>query len=150
AHAGLNAFDPTMGAEPQPGRSRRSAPAPSGMSDAALLRAIAFGSEPAFEELRRRYSGAVASVCRTMARSECEDCEQEVFARIWGKAALFAPARGSAAAWLLTLTRRAAVNAQAGRRRPLPVGQEPEAAVGPPHVDAFWLEAALLRLGERE
>src|SRR5215831_20855590 len=139
-----------MRADPQPGRLGGSAPAPSGASDGQLLQAIAAGSESAFEELRRRYSGAVASVCRTMARSECEDCEQEVFARIWGKAALFDPARGSATAWLLTLTRRTAVNAQSGRRPPLPVGPEPEAAVGPPDVDAFWLEAALVRLSERE
>jgi RNA polymerase sigma-70 factor, ECF subfamily len=139
-----------MRVHPQPGRAGGSAPASSRTSDAALLQAIAAGSEPAFEELRRRYAGAVAAVCRTTAGSEREDCEQEVFARIWGKAALFDPARGSAAAWLLTLTRRAAVNAQTGRRPPLPVGQEPEAAVGPPDVDAFWLEAALVRLSERE
>jgi RNA polymerase sigma-70 factor, ECF subfamily len=139
-----------MRADPQPGRSSGSAPAPSGISDGALLQAIAAGSESAFEELRRRYSGAVAAVCRTIAGSEREDCEQEVFARIWAKAKLFDPARGSATAWLLTLTRRTAVNAQSGRRPPLPVGPEPEAAVGPPDVDAFWLEAALVRLSERE
>jgi len=139
-----------MRADPQPGRLGGSAPAPSGASDGELLQAIAAGSEPAFEELRRRYAGAVAAVCRTIAGSEREDCEQEVFARIWGKAALFDQGRGSAAAWLLTLTRRAAVNAQTGRRPPLPLGGGQEPAVGPPGVDAFWLEAALVRLSERE
>src|SRR5713226_396253 len=96
-------------------------------SDAELLRAIANGSEPAFEELRGRYQRAVARVCRATAGSEREDCEQEVFARIWGKAALFDPARGSAAAWLLTLARRTALNQLAAHRPPIPVDQEPVA-----------------------
>src|SRR5262245_8827930 len=109
-----------MRAHPQPGRAGGSNPARAGTSDAALLQAIAAGSEPAFEELRRRYAGAVAAVCRTIAESECEDCEQEVFARIWGKAAHFDPGRGSAAAWLLTLARRVALNAQTARRPALP------------------------------
>jgi RNA polymerase sigma-70 factor (ECF subfamily) len=139
-----------MRAHRQPGPAGGSAPAPSRSSDGELLQAIAAGSEPAFEELRRRYAGAVAAVCRTVAGSEREDCEQEVFARIWGKAGLFDPGRGSAAAWLLTLTRRTAVNARGGRRPPLPLEQEPEAAVGPPDADAFWLEAAMVRLSERE
>src|SRR5438093_2821885 len=120
-------------------------------SDVELLRAIAGGSEPAFEELRARYGRAVERVCRAVAGSEREDCEQEVFARVWGKAALFDPARGSAAAWLLTVARRTALNQSAARRPPTPVGQEPLAdAAEPNDVDAFWLETALQRLSEQE
>jgi RNA polymerase sigma-70 factor (ECF subfamily) len=116
-----------------------------------LLRAIAGGSEPAFEELRNRYRRAVAGVCRTVAGSEHEDCEQEVFARVWRKAALFDPHRGSAAGWLLTLARRTALNNAAARRAPLPVDEEPVGdAAEPADVDAFWLDAALARLPERE
>src|SRR5262245_34740580 len=81
--------------------------------------------------------------------SEREDCEQEVFARIWHKASLFDPDRGSAAAWLLTLARRTALNLRAGPP-PVPVEQEPVATPEPPEVDAFWLEAAMTRLSERE
>jgi RNA polymerase sigma-70 factor (ECF subfamily) len=138
---------------PQPFRtlSDDSASPPRQASDAELLRAIASGSEPAFEELRGRYRRAVARVCRTVAGSEREDCEQEVFARLWGKAALFDPARGSAAAWLLTLARRTALNQMAARRAPTPSDQEPLAGVAEPHnVDAFWLETALQRLSEQE
>src|SRR5690348_6700868 len=98
-------------------------------SDVELLRAIAGGSEPAFEELRARYRRAVARVCRAVVGREGEDCEQEVFARIWVKAALFDPARGSAAVWLLTIARRTAVNQLAARRPPLPVDQERAASV---------------------
>ena len=139
-----------MSAQPLGTPSDGSSAAPAGASDVELLQAIAAGSEAAFEELRSRYSGAVARVCRAVAGSEREDCEQEVFARVWSKAALFDPGRGSAAAWLLTLARRTALNIAAGRR-PLPVEHEPlSGSVEPVDVDAFWLEAALTRLSDRE
>ncbi len=128
--------------------SDESASPPREASDVELLCAIAGGSEPAFEELRGRYRRAVQGVCRAVEGSEREDCEQEVFARVWGKAALFDPARGSAAAWLLTLARRTALN-QPARRPPTPVDQEPGAADAS-DVDAFWLETALQRLSEQE
>ena len=86
-----------MTAQPLGTPSDRSGLAP-GASDVELLHAIAAGSEAAFAELRARYGLAVARVCRT-AGADREDCEQEVFARIWRKAALFDPERGSAAAW---------------------------------------------------
>jgi RNA polymerase sigma-70 factor, ECF subfamily len=119
-------------------------------SDAELLRAIANGSEASFEELRARYGRAVARMCRTIAGSEAEDCEQEVFARIWRKAALFDPTRGSAAAWLLTLARRTAMNVHSGRRPPTVQTSEAEGQAEAPELEAFWLEAALARLTERE
>jgi RNA polymerase sigma-70 factor (ECF subfamily) len=138
-----------MGAQPQGTPSDRSSLALAGASDVELLAAIAAGSEPAFEELRRRYRQAVEGVCRAVAGSDREDCEQEVFSRVWAKASLFDPARGSAAAWLLTVSRRAALNLRA-RRPPAPSEREPEDTFPPPEVDVFWLEAALARLGERE
>jgi len=73
-----------------------------------------------------------------------------VFARIWRKAALFNPERGTAAAWLLTVTRRTALNVRAAGGRPLTIGEVPELAADPPAVDAFWLDGALGRLPERE
>jgi RNA polymerase sigma-70 factor (ECF subfamily) len=121
-----------------------------GATDAELLRAIADGSEVAFEELRARYARAIARVCRTVAGAEAEDCEQEVFARVWRKAALFDPGRGSAAAWLLTLARRTAVGACSGPRPPVPVAVEPDGVAEPHGLDGFWLDAALARLPDRE
>src|SRR6266446_1299189 len=136
---------------PQPVSSDASASPPPEASDAELLAAIASGSEPAFEELRGRYRCAVERVCRAVAGSEREDCEQEVFARVWVKAALFDPTRGSAAAWLLTVARRTTLNQLAARRPPTPVDREPaEDVVEPADVDAFWLETALARLSEQE
>ena len=124
--------------------------AQSGASDAELVRAIASGSELAFAELRERYGSAVARVCRAVAGREAEDCEQEVFARIWSKAALFDPARGSPAAWLLTLARRAALNARARGRPPLPFADPPRDTAETAELESFWLDAALARLPERE
>src|SRR5262249_27291862 len=67
----------------------------------------------------------------------------------WRKAALFDPERGSAAAWLLTVARRTALNVRGGRAT-VPLVDEPESTAGPQDVDAFWLDAALARLSERE
>jgi RNA polymerase sigma-70 factor (ECF subfamily) len=120
-----------------------------GPSDADLLEAVAAGSQTAFEELRARYRPAIARVCRTIAGTESEDCEQEVFARIWSKASLFDRRRGSAAGWLLTVARHTALGIHA-RRRPTPVDARLDEPVEAADVDRFWLLAALGRLPERE
>jgi RNA polymerase sigma-70 factor (ECF subfamily) len=137
-----------MAREPERTPSIRSAPP--GASDVELLQEVAAGSEQAFAELRERYGRAVQRVCRSVAGPEREDCEQEVFTRIWRKAALYDPARGSAAAWLLTVARRTALNLRTARRPPLPI-EDPGAAYDrPAELDAFWLQAGLARLPERE
>lgn len=129
----------------------RRPPVADGETDVELLRATAAGSEPAFEELRRRYGRAVDRVCRSIARPDREDCAQEIFARVWRKASLFDPSRGSVAAWLLTLARHTAINFQSGRQGSPPAElQVDTSAVDPPDVEAFWLDAALERLPERE
>jgi RNA polymerase sigma-70 factor (ECF subfamily) len=136
---------------PQPLERRTAEPAPSAASDAELLHAIGEGSEPAFEELRQRYRRAVERACRAIVGGELEDCAQEVFLRIWRKAALYDRARGSAPAWLLTLARRTALNFRQRRELPLPEELLDETgAVEAPDVDRFWVEAALERLPERE
>jgi RNA polymerase sigma-70 factor (ECF subfamily) len=123
---------------------------PPGVSDLELLQAVAAGSEQAFGELRARYGRAVQRVCRAVADTEPEDCEQEVFARIWRKAALFDPERGSAPAWLLTMARRTALNLRNDQRPPLPIEEAVAGGERPPDLDAFWLQAGLARLPERE
>jgi RNA polymerase sigma-70 factor (ECF subfamily) len=118
------------------------------LSDAELLRAVADGSDPAFEELRHRYRGAVERVCRSIVRRSAEDCAQEAFLRIWQRARMFDPRRGSAAAWLLTVTRNVAYNL-CTKKEPEPrelatAGAEADDPAG--SVDAFWLDAGLARL----
>jgi DNA-directed RNA polymerase specialized sigma24 family protein len=133
----------------RPERRRAIGSAQPGASDVELLRAVAAGSEAAFAELRDRYGRAVERVCRSVAGAEREDCEQEVFARIWRKAALYDPAQGSAPAWLLTVARRTALNLGAPYRPLLAIEGLP-AGEGPTALDAFWLQSGLARLPERE
>ena len=123
-------------------------PAPA--SDADLLRAIAEGSEPAFEELRHRYRRAVERACRQIVGGDLKDCAQEVFVRIWRKAGLYDRGRGSAPAWLLTIARRTALNFRQRREDPLPDELPDESAGEVTDVDRFWVEAAVERLSERE
>jgi RNA polymerase sigma-70 factor (ECF subfamily) len=125
---------------------------PAVASDAELLRAVADGSDAAFEELRHRYQGAVERTCRSILRGGAEDCAQEAFVRIWQKARLFDPQRGTAAAWLLTLTRNVAYNVGA-KKQPEPVEHAPDNAQADDlafSVDGFWLEAGLSRLEAHE
>lgn len=126
-------------------------PAAAGPLDAELLEAVAGGSDVAFEELRGRYRRPVERVCRMLLRGrDAEDCAQEAFVRIWLKANLFDRERGSAAAWILTVTRNVAYNLSA-KRIPEPQA-EPGAEVvyDPERLDALWVRAALADLPERE
>jgi RNA polymerase sigma-70 factor (ECF subfamily) len=91
----------------------------------------------------------VGGVAPPRAGQDAEDCQQEVFTRIWRKAALFDPGRGSAAAWLLTIARRTALNLRV-EPRPLPLAAEPGGGGESVELDGYWLEAALARLPERE
>ena len=122
------------------------------VSDAELLRAVADGSDAAFEELRHRYRSAIERTCSSIVRGGAEDCAQEAFVRIWQKARLFDPSRGSAAAWLLTLTRNVAYNIYAKKepetRELMPEeinAEDPDLA-----VDGIWLDAGLARLEPHE
>ena len=123
-------------------------------SDGELLEAIAGGSEGAFEELRRRYRRMIERTCRVLLRGEqADDCAQETFARIWQKARLFDRERGSAAGWLLALTRNVAYNLAAKKpAEPLPlsddIGLDPEEPAQT--IDAIWLDEALAQLSEHE
>ena len=119
-------------------------------TDAELLRAVGDGSEPAFEELHRRYRRAVERSCRSLAGQELEDCAQEVFVRVWRKAQLFDRRRGSGAAWLMTVARRTAVNFRHMRTLATVELLDDAGAVEPPDVDRLWLEEALAHIPERE
>jgi RNA polymerase sigma-70 factor (ECF subfamily) len=138
--------------QPLPTRADARPAVATAASDAELLRGVADGSDAAFEELRHRYRGAVERTCRSLLRGSAEDCVQETFLRIWQKARLFDPRRGSAAAWLLTLTRNVAYNLRARREPELRELLSTDAQADDPHlsVDRFWLESGLARLEPHE
>lgn len=63
-------------------------------------------------QLYDRYGGAaLATAARVLGdRSEAEDVVQEVFVRVWDRAADYDTSRGSVAAWVMSSVRNAAID----------------------------------------
>jgi len=90
---------------------------------AALLALVARGDHRAFELVYGELAGPVYGVVRQVLRdpAQSEEVAREVLLEIWRAASRFDPARGSAAAWALTIAHRRAVDrvrsVTAGSRR---------------------------------
>jgi RNA polymerase sigma-70 factor (ECF subfamily) len=90
-------------------------------ADAALVRAVAAGSEQALASLYDRHADAIfAAASRlTTDRQVAEEVVQETFLALWNRAELFDPNAGSLAAWLHTIARNRTVDRlRAAGRRP--------------------------------
>ncbi|NQX29770.1 ECF RNA polymerase sigma factor SigK [Microbacteriaceae bacterium VKM Ac-2854] len=94
----------------------------------ALLGRIAQGDQAAFAELYDQTASRVLGlITRVLVdRAQSEEVAQEVFLEIWQTAARFAPNKGSATTWILTMAHRRAIDrvraAQAGRDRDTRIG----------------------------
>ena len=80
--------------------------------DAAILRRIARHQPEALAELYDRYGGIMkALVVRVVHdEAEAEDLLQEIFMQIWRQAKNYSPKKGQALGWIVTLTRRRAID----------------------------------------
>ena len=104
------------------------------------------GDESAFEELYDRQSTAVYSLALRIVgdRAAAEDVLSDVFWRVWRRAETFDPRRGSPTAWLLTITRRRALDElRMGARRerrersPDAMGEVPQERAPSPEGEAL-------------
>jgi RNA polymerase sigma-70 factor (ECF subfamily) len=80
--------------------------------DAHLMRRVAAGDREAFLRLYDRYAARVHGLALRMMGEEmsAEEVTQDAFMRLWRRANTFDPERGRLIPWLLTITRRVALD----------------------------------------
>ncbi len=116
-----------------------------GADEAALVRAVADGSEEALAALYDRHVDGIHAVALRLAgdRSIAEEVVQETFLALWNRAELFDPAVASLATWLRSIARHRTIDRlRALGRRPMLVPLD-----NPAEPDGAGL--ALDRLGAR-
>jgi RNA polymerase sigma-70 factor (ECF subfamily) len=103
--------------------------------DAALVAAMAEGEAQALRELSARYGASLlALVFRFLAdQADAEEVVADVLWQAWREAALYDPARGSVAAWLVAMARSRAIDRLRAirARRPVPGVREPDPQPAP-------------------
>jgi RNA polymerase sigma-70 factor, ECF subfamily len=98
---------------------------------ARTIEQIVRGDQGAFDRLYDRYASLVFTFAVRLlgSRTDAEDLLQEVFIRVWRKAATYRPELGNPEAWLMTITR----NRARDRRREQAMTRKAEAGhLGPP------------------
>lgn len=81
-------------------------------SDVALMRAIAHCEPRALADLYDRYSAILKALIIRVVHdeAEAEDLLQEIFMQIWRQAKNYSPKKGQPLGWIVTLTRRRAID----------------------------------------
>ena len=88
-------------------------PEPGAPSDLDLMLGIQSGDADALSQLYDRYSGIVKALVLRIIHNdtEADDLLQEVFMEIWNQAKNFSAEKGKPLGWMVTLTRRRAIDA---------------------------------------
>lgn len=116
-----------------PRGERRLRPVEAGAEPATaeqLLREVAKGSRPAFDELYDRVAGQVYGVVRKVLRDPAlsEEVTQEIFVEVWRTASRFDADLGAASTWIFTMAHRRAIDrvrsVQSARDREHHVGSQ--------------------------
>lgn len=99
-------------AEPRPSAFPETVPAEPALPDETLLVRVARGDQSAYATLYERRAGQVYGLVRRVLRdpAQSEEVAQEVLLDVWRTAPRYDPARGSAAAWIMTMAHRRAVD----------------------------------------
>jgi RNA polymerase sigma-70 factor (ECF subfamily) len=117
-----SAVDPNLDAESSSGLATRSsakpiaAPVevePGAPTDVDLMLGIQAEDQEALSQLYDRYNGIVKALILRIIHSdtEADDLLQEVFMEIWNQAKNFSAEKGKPLGWIVTLTRRRAIDA---------------------------------------
>ena len=118
----MSAVDPNLQAaassnlEVQPSAKPRAVAVelePGAPSDIDLMLGIQSGDADALSQLYDRYNGIVKALILRIIHNdtEADDLLQEVFMEIWNQAKNFSPEKGKPLGWMVTLTRRRAIDA---------------------------------------
>jgi RNA polymerase sigma-70 factor, ECF subfamily len=101
---------------------------PSATTIATLLRRVAAEDQQAFSALYQATSAKLYGVILRILRRRdiADEVLQEVFVKIWERAALYDAAKGSPITWMATIARNRAIDEVRGRR-PLPTEDVREA-----------------------
>ncbi|MFQ5922158.1 MAG: sigma-70 family RNA polymerase sigma factor [Anaerolineales bacterium] len=80
--------------------------------DAVLMKRVADGDRRAFLHLYDRYANKVCGLALYILGDSmtAEEVTQDAFVRLWTRAETFNPDRGRLSSWLLTITRRLAID----------------------------------------
>src|SRR2546423_1970312 len=117
----MSAVDPNLQAAPSSGlevqgRAKPLATAelePGAPTDVDLTLGIQSGDADALSQLYDRYNGIVKALILRIIHNdtEADDLLQEVFMEIWNQAKNFSAEKGKPLGWMVTLTRRRAIDA---------------------------------------
>ena len=88
----------------------------------ALIQGVVRGDQKAFLTLYDRHAARVHALALRMLREPmmAEEVTQDTFIKLWSRARMYLPGRGSFSVWLLTIARRTALDRlRLEKRRPL-------------------------------